>query len=238
MFRTRTHFLSALVKISLAVAFAALVIGATNSSLKAQSRERVGDNSTPQEPIRRRPLDSSSEPQGKAIVTSPSATTVVTAAQTRAWTSAASTGTMDEASAAIAQLKNFTVTLLPGATGTVQIRYNITAVDGINSFCPASQSTIRVRFRNHDITGALSQVSFEIHATDLNTGGNTIIYSFDSNGKSVGSAFVTVTDFPAIDFDFTTKAYWIEATVSRSNSALFADLGTIQIWESAGVACP
>src|SRR5207247_11399271 len=43
----------------------------------------------------------------------------------RPFTLASSVGTVDEDSTAIVQLRNFTVTLLPAATGSVHIRYNI-----------------------------------------------------------------------------------------------------------------
>lgn len=155
----------------------------------------------------------------------------------RPFTLASSVGTIDEDSADIVQLRNFTVTFLPAATGSVHARYNITAVDNISSFCPATTATVRARFRNTDNAGTLSQVSFEIHQTNITAGGNNIIYTFSSNGRGAGSAFTTATDTPAIDFDFSNNIYWIEATVFRSDPNQLADLGSIQIWESAGTAC-
>lgn len=156
----------------------------------------------------------------------------------RPFTLATSVGTIDEDSSAIVQLRNFTVTFLPGATGSVHARYNITAVDDISSFCPATQSSVKVRFRNNDNTGTLGQVSFEIRSTSITAGGNNILYTFSSNGRGAGGSFTTATDTPAIDFDFANNIYWIEATVFRSDPALLSDLGSIQIWESSGTACP
>jgi hypothetical protein len=156
----------------------------------------------------------------------------------RPFTLASSVGTVDEDSIGIVQFRNFTVSLLPAATGSVHIRYNITAVDDISSFCPASQSVVRVRFRNGDDSGATAQVSFDIHQTNITSGGNNIIYSFNSNGRGAGTSFITISDSPAIDFDFANNIYWIEATIFRSNTSLVADLGSIQIWEAAGTACP
>jgi len=159
-------------------------------------------------------------------------------APNRPFTLATSVGTVDEDSSDIVQLRNFTVTLLPLTTGSVHVRYNITAVDDISHFCPATQSMVRVRFRNTDDTGATAQVLFEIHQTNVTSGGNNIIYTFNSNGRGAGGAFTTATDSPAIDFDFGNSSYWIEATVFRSNPNALADLGSIQIWEAAGTACP
>jgi len=159
--------------------------------------------------------------------------------QNRSWTAAGSTGTVDEDSTAISQFKNFAVTLQTSATGTVRVRYNITAVDSLNRFCPASTSTVKVRFRNSDNTGATAKVSFDIKYTNVLSGGSTVLYSFDSNGKGLGNAFTTFTDSSAaIDFDFAQNVYWIDATIFRNNAAQFADLGSIQLSETTGTACP
>lgn len=157
---------------------------------------------------------------------------------TRSWTTAGADGTVDDDSIAIAQLKNFAVTLNPGATGTVRIRYNITAVDGMNQFCPATTSTIKTRFRNSDNSGVTARVRYEVKFTNVLTGGSTTIFTFDSNGIGAGVGFTTATATPAINFDFAQNVYWIDATVFRSNAAQFADIGSIQIWESAGTPCP
>jgi hypothetical protein len=172
---------------------------------------------------------------GAALLLSSSAS----AQSSRAWTSAGSTGTVDEDSTAIAQVRNFTVTLQPGTTGSVHVRYNITPVDGISRFCPATTSQVRVRFRNGDNTGATAKTSFDIHSTNITAGGNNIVYSFDSNAKGNGGSFTTFTDSAApLTFDFSANIYWIEATIFRNNVNQFADLGSIQIFETAGTACP
>lgn len=157
----------------------------------------------------------------------------------RSWSAAGSTGTVDDDSAAITQFKNFAVTLNPGTNGTARIRYNITAVDGMNRFCPATSSTVKVRFRNSDNSGGTARVAFDIKYTNVLTGGSTVLYHFDSDAKGAGQAFTTYTDAAApVDFDFSQNVYWIDATIFRSVSSEFADLGSIQIWESAGAACP
>jgi hypothetical protein len=157
----------------------------------------------------------------------------------RPFTLASSTGTVDEDSTSIVQFRNFTALLLPGAIGSVHLRYNISAVDGVSFFCPATQSTVRVRFRNSDDSGATARVTFEIHSSSVTSGGNILLYTFDSNGRGAGGSFTTATDTPAIDFDFTNNAYWIEATIFRSDPGQLAELGSVQIWESnGGSSCP
>jgi hypothetical protein len=236
MYQTRKRFLS--VRLFLAVAFVPGIIAAPDTSVKAQNRERVGENV---ERIDSQPsVDRTLAPngQGKSIVLTPSSPAVVSPAQAQSWSTATSDGSMDQASAAIAQLKSFSVTFQTGLTGTIHIKYNITATNGINAFCPATQSTIRVRYRNVDNSGVSSRVSFELRSSSLSAGGNNLLYTFSSDGVSNGSSFTTFSTTQPIDFDFTNNVYWIDATLFRSNSALFADLGTIQIWENSGTPCP
>ncbi len=164
--------------------------------------------------------------------------TTTSCASREPWTAVGAAGTVDEDSAAIVQLKNFATTLQPGATGTVSVRYNITATKGMTSYCPATQSVVKVRFRNSDNTGTHAQVKFEIHRTNVVSGGNVILFTFNSNGIGTGNAFTTASFSPNIDFDFSTNFYWIEATVFRDNAAQFADLGSISVYESAGTPCP
>jgi hypothetical protein len=157
----------------------------------------------------------------------------------RYWTSAGATATADEDSAAIVSYDDFAAQLKDTLTGTVTVRYNITAVKGVSAFCPATQSVVNVRFRNSDNTGVHAQVKFEIHRTHILNGGNDIIYSFNSNGLGAGNAFTTVSAAPNIDFDFSNYVYWIEGIIYRDQAAQFADLGAIEIYESAGTTpCP
>ena len=165
-------------------------------------------------------------------------TTTARAQANRSWTAAGSTGTIDDDSLAIAQFKNFAVTLQPGVNGTARVRYNITAVDGMNQYCPATTSTIKTRFRNSDNNGNTARVRYDLKVTNVLSGGSTILYSFDSNSIGAGTSFTTATATPAIDFDFSQNVYWIDATLFRTVSSEFADIGSIQIWESAGTPCP
>jgi DUF4097 and DUF4098 domain-containing protein YvlB len=79
---------------------------------------------------------------------------------------------------------------------------------------------------------------FDIRRTNITSGGNNVIFSFNSNNLGAGNAFTTVTSLPSIDFDFSNYIYWIEATLFRDDPALFADLGSIEIFENAGTPCP
>jgi hypothetical protein len=159
-------------------------------------------------------------------------------APVRPWTTAGSTGQVDEDSLALVRFNSFGVNLVNGSTGSVHIRYNITATEGIAKLCPANLSVIRTRFRNSDNGGTTARLTYEIRTSSITAGGNTVIYTFDSNGKGSGSGFKSVTESQPIDFNFATNMYWIEATMFRSIASEFSDLGTIQIWEAAGTTCP
>jgi hypothetical protein len=163
----------------------------------------------------------------------------VTVKSPRYWTTIGAGGTADEDSASLVSYDDFAVKLKDGQTGTATVRYNITPMQGISSWCPATQSVVYVRFRNSDNTGAHSQVKFEIHRTSVLNGGNDVVFNFDSNGVGAGNVFTSASLSPSIDFDFSNYVYWIEATIFRDQTGQFADLGSIEIFESTGtVACP
>ena len=233
----------------------ALVVGSAgilSPSAMAQSRPKVNDETERTRPAQQSPRDTGQQPAPAAgrvtadviprtadVIPKQETPEIVSPTQSRAWTSAGSTGTVDEDSAAIVQLRNFTVTFLTGAMGAIHVRYNITSTTGISAFCPATTSTVKVRFRNSDNSGATAKVAFDIRRSNVLSGGNTVVYSFDSNGKGNGLSFTTFNDSAAaLDFDFSTNVYWIEATLTRNDINQLADLGSIQIWESAGTACP
>jgi hypothetical protein len=189
------------------------------------------------------PASGSFFPVGTTTVTctstaGPSCNFSVTVHPPRYWSSTGSSGTSDEDSLALLSHDDFAAQLKDLLTGTATVRYNITAVRGISSFCPATQSVVNVRFRNSDNAGTHAQVKFEIHRTNILTGGNDTIFNFNSNGIGTGNAFTSASFAPNIDFDFANFIYWIEGTVFRDQAAQFADLGAITIYESAGTPCP
>jgi hypothetical protein len=156
----------------------------------------------------------------------------------RPWTSAGSTGTVDEDSQTLVSLNAFAVSHANGQSGSVHVRYNISATDNVSFFCPATQSVVKVRFRNSDNSGTTARLTFEIHSTNIATGGNTIDFSFNSDGIGAGNAYTSATFTPALDFDFANRIYWVEATLFRSDTIQLVGLGSIQIYENAGAACP
>jgi hypothetical protein len=162
----------------------------------------------------------------------------------RAWTTAGSTGTLDESSLAIAQADNFTTTFLPGTTGTITARYNITAVDGTTSFCPGTFAMVRMRYRNSGDTTTTTpaEYSWILHSSNITTGGDTTMVTYSSRLSASfndGANFLTVTGtIGSVDFDFANNIYWLDVKIFRNNAAAFSDIGSFQFWESAGTPCP
>jgi hypothetical protein len=167
--------------------------------------------------------------------------TNITNPNLRSWTLIASTATLDEDSRLTAFLNQFALGFDPGLvkTGTITARAEITPTKGLARFCPASQSTINLFFRDSDDSLNAAQVTVEIHQTALASGADTIIFSFDSNAAAPGgNSFHSASFTPAIDFNFVDNTYYVEIKVRRDNALVLANLGTLQIWESAGAACP
>lgn len=159
---------------------------------------------------------------------------------TKPWSAAGSTGTIDEDSLATASVTNFVLGFQPGATGTIGARYNITPTHDIARLCPATASKVTIRFRDEDDVGTGDQVLLAIHRTNIASGGDSTIFTFDSNvsAQPRGSAFQTFTTDASIDFDFATGVYWVDVQISRSNPNAFVNLGSIQIYENTGTPCP
>ena len=158
------------------------------------------------------------------------------------WTTVGSAGTVDEKDLGIVELDTFSVSHKAGKTGTVHIRYNIVAIEGANQgdskpFNGIHQ--IRVRYRDSDghNKAANARVAFFIFRTNVISGLDQRIFTFDSNvnGEDVTTEqTATKTDCGTrfeFDFDFSRYFYWIDAQVTRNNTTDVASLSAIQITE-------
>ena len=176
------------------------------------------------------------------------------------WTVTGSTGTVDEDDLSIADVNFNFVGHKTGKTGTVNIRYNIVAIEGANQgdCCAGSRPAlnlpnrllggsfngahqIRVRYRDSDGHAAPTQVKFSIKQVSIFNGGETTLYTFDSNtkGQDIGDTqLFTETDCEAgfdFDFDFSQYAYYIDAEVTRTSASAVARISLIQITETNSV---
>jgi len=152
-----------------------------------------------------------------------------------------SSGSVDEDSTGIFTFNNFVVGVRDGSSGTVNVRYNLTPTSNLTAI-GRTFTVFKIRYRESDVPGTNARVTFTGRSTNINAGGNTVVFTFDSNNEaSTGAAFVTLTkcdNTPGTDFDFSENGYWIEASITRTNPGDLVQLGHIQISKSTAASCP
>lgn len=160
------------------------------------------------------------------------------------WTTVGSAGTVDEADTGKVVLQGSTVAFpeilpplptsasanaetgadanaqiaLPTVTTTATVRYNVTAVDGLFEY--GSHLGMTVRYRDD---GGWAQVYIRLYEQDIYTGATALLLSFDSNAFNVSPNYQTQgvsVARPNWGFDFNQKAYFIEATLTKTSSAI------------------
>ncbi len=153
------------------------------------------------------------------------------------WTTVGSAGTVDEADAGKLVFQGATVAFpeilpplpttqavlnaqiaLPTETTSATIRYNVTAVDGL--FAPGSHLGMTVRFRDD---GSRAQVLVRLYEQDIYTGVTNLLLTFDSNAFAASPNYQTGgvgSLSPVGPLNFDQKAYFIEATLTKTSSAI------------------
>jgi hypothetical protein len=154
----------------------------------------------------------------------------------KAWTTVGSAGTVDEADADKVVFSGSVVAFpevlapptlqteanaqisLPTVTTNATIRYNVTAVDGL--FMAGSHLGMTVRFRDD---GDWARVLVRLYEQDIYTGLTALLLTFDSNASPASPNYQTNgvgSPYPHWSFDFNQKAYFIEATLTKTSSAI------------------
>jgi hypothetical protein len=158
----------------------------------------------------------------------------------KAWTTVGSAGTVDDADAGklvfqgsavsfpeilpplpterTAQAESNALIPLPTQTTSATIRYNVTAVDGL--FEPGAELGMTVRFRDD---GGWAQVLVRLYEQDIYTGATKLMLTFDSNAVLPSPNYQTHgvgVALPYPQFDFSQKAYFIEATLTKTSSSI------------------
>lgn len=108
--------------------------------------------------------------------------------------------------------------LIVGVTTSATIRYNVTAVDGL--FEPGTELGMTVRFRDD---GGWAQVLVRLYEQDIYTGATKLMLTFDSNASIPSPYYQTQgigVALPYPQFDFSQKAYFIEATLTKTSSVI------------------
>lgn len=155
----------------------------------------------------------------------------------KAWTTVGSAGTVDEADkgklvyqgsavsfpeilpplpkAQTAQAESNALTILPTETTSATVRYNVTAVDGL--FEPGDGLGMTVRFRDD---GDWAQVLIRLYEQDIFTGATNLLLTFDSNAFHPSPDYQTQgvgVEDRSFSLDFSQKAYFIEATLTKTS---------------------
>ncbi len=146
------------------------------------------------------------------------------------WTTIGSAGTVDEGDEV-----SYTdhIAFLVGESAV--IRYNVVAVDGLfekgdNPLLP-KPTRMTVRFRDN---GDNNRLVVRLKRVNLSNGDTDILLTLDSNNYAGSSSFQTRTvGCGAFDFDFSTYAYYVEATMTRTSLPISTALAGIQIAKSA-----
>ncbi|HKQ79738.1 MAG TPA: hypothetical protein VJ810_38950 [Blastocatellia bacterium] len=160
----------------------------------------------------------------------------------KAWTTVGSAGTVDDADAGKLVFQGSSIAFpdilqpqpfptaqtahaasnalipLPTQTTTATIRYNVTAVDGL--FTPGAELGMTVRYRDD---GGWAQVLARLYEQDIYTGATNLLLTFDSNAFITSPNYQTQSVGVAVPypyFDFNQKAYFIEATLTKTSSSI------------------
>ena len=166
---------------------------------------------------------------------------VVTPIQT-AWTATGSTGAVNEEDFAIMEMDG--PRLGARATGVVNARYNVVAVEDANFEGADNRHLLNFRFRDTDGAGTAARVQVTLYRHEIDIGsGTTALFTFDSNNfPATGNRDLTVqlTDCAAgtnFDLDFRRYVYWVEAVITRNDTAQQAGFSGAQITETEA-PCP
>jgi hypothetical protein len=146
------------------------------------------------------------------------------------WTTIGSAGTVDEGDE-VSYTDN--IAFLVGEAAV--IRYNVVAVDGLfekgNTPLLPKPTRMTVRFRDN---GDNNHLIVRLKRVSLTTGDIDTLLTLDSNNYAGSSSFQTRTvGCGAFDFDFSTHAYYVEATMTRTGLPITTALASIQIAKSA-----
>lgn len=161
------------------------------------------------------------------------------AQNSESWTTVASAGTVNDQDLAKVELSGGGLASLnaaAAASDTAYLRYNITAVDGL--FVGGSPQ-MRVRFQDN---GANAQVVVSLMEITISTGAIKKILEVDSNNYAAAPLLQTQEtascDAFGSTFNFTDKAYYIEAKLMRTSLNGFPRLAAIQVYNSPANCVP
>jgi len=157
--------------------------------------------------------------------------TAAVSAQDRCWTTAGSTGTVDEADLNIVTLTDNTAAISSAVTNaTGDIRYNVVAVDGVFG---GERNTKRLTVRFAD-NGTAARVIVRVRRVHIFTGVLTTLHTLDSNnpvyppqtGAQTASEPFNCED---PEFDFENYIYYIETQLIKTGTGGTPLIRSLQI---------
>jgi hypothetical protein len=149
-----------------------------------------------------------------ALAAGSSAPAMADAVPNMFWTHVASAGTVDKADLAAALFDYDTLTNVGPGAGTVRVRYNVVAVDGLAG--GPFDAALVVRYRD---LGSLSQVVAQLWQVSIDTGERTVLAELDSNALEQRPGFQTrQVEACQITFDFTRNTYYVGVRLIRSTA--------------------
>lgn len=150
-------------------------------------------------------------------------------AQTKPWTAAGSTGTVDETDTAEVRFVIGEAQMQPAAAvGTTSfIRYNVVAADDAAT---AGVPRLTIRYRNGDSTG---RVIARLYRYNFTPGAvANVILTFDSAAfPATGAGYVTrtISNCTAPGLDFANNAYFVEVEFRKGGANATPGLGTLKL---------
>ena len=159
--------------------------------------------------------------------------TLAATPQSRCWTTVGSTGTVDEADLGIVNLGADTVAVNSAiGTSTVNVRYNVTAVEGIFSGFHEGHTLVARMADN----GVSSQVTVKLIRVNIANGVSTVLGQLDSNSYVPSTVaqrrekLINVCGTsPDWEFDFRNNVYVVDVALIKSGAEGNPLLRAVQI---------
>lgn len=141
------------------------------------------------------------------------------------WTSTGATGTVDEASLGIFSTNLASLGFLPGPTGGISARYNVTNAFGGGFTDTPPWNVLEMTYFDNSPSSSVSVTLFQVSRC---TGAVTALCTITSVDATTNSC-VSCT-FPTGSINFAQNAYWVELRMGRSVNTVNPQLIALRIF--------
>ncbi|UFP94837.1 hypothetical protein [Gloeobacter morelensis] len=155
-------------------------------------------------------------------------------AQAAPWTAAGSTGVADEEDLQLVSANEGRIEVAGSVAGpaTLNLRYNIVALDELVNLDNTSYTRLTARFRDN---GNNARVELRLKSYNLATGVTSTLANFDSNAHPANSNYQQQgLCIPPATLDFSQNVYFIDALLTKSSSSGTPSLGAIKFGLESG----